>query len=196
MPEAPHDPRERSDAELVVLALREPQGYRHLMERYEPKLLRYIRRISGVVEEDAEDILQEVFIKVYQNLNDFDRALSFSSWIYRIAHNETVSHWRGRQARPPEVYVTDDDRELVELLRADVDLPATLDRSYTAEAVRGVLEHLDSKYREALVLRFLEEKSYQEMSDILRKPLGTIATLLNRAKQRFNDEVVRRNLKF
>jgi len=84
----------KEDSELVELSLKKQDYFYCLILRYQEKLLRYIRRISASSKEDAEDILQEVFMSVYKNLNDFDNSLKFSSWIYRIAHNKTVSHWR------------------------------------------------------------------------------------------------------
>ena len=69
----------KSDEDLVVLTLKNRDVFLYLMRRYEAPLLRYIRRIAGVNIEEAEDILQESFIKAYQNLNDFDPKLKFSS---------------------------------------------------------------------------------------------------------------------
>ncbi|MDD5489902.1 MAG: sigma-70 family RNA polymerase sigma factor, partial [Candidatus Moranbacteria bacterium] len=80
--------REKTDEEMVALTLKNQDYFACLVERYEPKLMRYIRRISAATQEDAEDLLQDVFVKVYRNLNDFDQKLKFSSWIYRIAHNQ------------------------------------------------------------------------------------------------------------
>ena len=91
--EISEDLREKTDEELVALALKDPQVYASIMERYEEKLLRYIMRISVNSKEDAEDVLQDVFLSAYKNLNDFDQDLKFSSWIYRIAHNKVISHF-------------------------------------------------------------------------------------------------------
>src|SRR5665648_188700 len=79
-----------TDNELVKLSLDNPDHFFCLTKRYESKLLRYIMRISKFSHEDAEDVLQDVFIKTYYNLNEFDSELKFSSWIYRIAHNQTI----------------------------------------------------------------------------------------------------------
>ena len=89
-----NDCNEKNDEELVALALKNQDFFACLVERYEPKLMRYVRRISAATQEDAEDLLQEIFVKVYRNLNDFDPDLKFSSWIYRIAHNQVISYWR------------------------------------------------------------------------------------------------------
>jgi RNA polymerase sigma-70 factor (ECF subfamily) len=134
--------------------------------------------------------LQEVFIKVYRNLNDFDQSLKFSSWIYRIAHNEVISHYRKMKSRP-KLITTDNDEWLKTIAGSD-DLEKELERKFTSEEIRNILSKIDAKYREVLVLRFLEEKDYKEISDILEKPMGTVATLINRAKKQFKSESLNR----
>ena len=171
-----------TDEELVALSLEYRQSFVELIERYERKMIQYILRISNVSYQDAEDIAQEVFIKVYTNLHDFDPHLKFSSWIYRIAHNEMISHYRKRQARPQHES-TDIDDEAVERIVADWNVAKIVDTKLLSEQVQQALGKLDVKYREILVLRYIEDKSYEEISDILRKPPGTVATLLHRAKQ-------------
>lgn len=178
----------KSDEEVVRRVLVESSHYLCLMKRYEKRLLRYIIRLSGLGQDDAEDILQEVFIKVYKNLNDFDTALSFSSWIYRITRNETVSNFRKRSARPATIRVEDNDL-LLERIVADDNLVESIDKSYARDVILAAIGRLDQKYREVLMLRFIEEKNYQEMADILEKPEGTIATLINRAKDRLKKEM-------
>ena len=85
---------EKSDEEWAYLTA-ENQGYfLCIMKKYEIPLKRYVGRISNFSQEEIEDILQEVFIKVYQNINDFDDSLKFSSWIYRITHNHVISKFR------------------------------------------------------------------------------------------------------
>jgi len=65
-----------------------------VVEKYEQKLMKYILRITSVDKEDAENILQEVFIKAYRNINSYNAKYSFSSWIYRIAHNHSLDFYR------------------------------------------------------------------------------------------------------
>ncbi len=179
---------EFKDDELVKLSLENQDYFYCLILRYEDKLLRYIRRISSSSKEDAEDILQEIFISVYKNLNDFDSNLKFSSWIYRIAHNKTVSHWRKIQSRPKTVSGDDEDNNLFDFIAGDDDLLKSLEQKCSAKQIRKIIFNLDDKYREVLVLRFLEDKDYKEISDILKKPMGTVATLINRAKKKFVEE--------
>lgn len=182
----------KTDAELAELVSIDREAYGFLMRRYEGRLLGYLRRLSNIRHEDAEDILQEVFIKAYLNLNSFDRRLKFSSWIYRIAHNEAVSHWRRNKNRPQPLLTEDEDAaaEMAAKLSVDPELAEQFDRTQTAEAVRAAIAGLDDKYRDILILRYLEEKDYAEISDILCKPMGTVATLLNRAKQALRLAVV------
>ena len=173
---------ELDDAELVRLSLADPDRFSYIISRYQEKLARYIRRLGAIGTEDVEDILQEVFLKVYLNLNDFNPDLKFSSWIYRIAHNQVISHFRKRQARP-EAHSLPIDSEGLQLLADDMALDRQSDVHLRQEVILAALQQIDSRYREILILKFFEDKSYQEISDILKKPAGTVASLLNRAKK-------------
>lgn len=183
---------EMTDEQLVELVLKDENAYAILVERYEEKLARYVMRISGGSKEDVEDTLQDVFISAYKNLNDFDQDLKFSSWIYRIAHNKVISHFRKITARPKTV-TYEGDNQLLNILASNDDLVRDLERKYTGEEVRAVLEKMDERYREVLVLKFLEEKDYKEISDILEKPMGTVATLISRAKKQFKEKSINCN---
>lgn len=180
--------KEKKDEELVAMTLKDENFYAVLIERYEEKLARYISRISGGSKEDVEDVLQDVFISAYINLNDFDQDLKFSSWIYRISHNKVISHFRKITARPKTV-TYEGDLQLLNILASEEDLVKDLEKKYTATEVRGILDSMDSQYKEVLMLKFLEEKDYKEISDILEKPMGTVATLINRAKKQFKEKV-------
>ena len=184
----PHQASSASDVELVKLSLSDQDNFLYLVNRYQGRLLSYIRRLTNIKPEDAEDILQEVFIKVYLNLNDFKEDLKFSSWIYRIAHNQVISNYRKLKARP-EGYLLPLEDWATANLAAELDIAADLDKRLLRENIMKVLAALDVKYREILILKFLEEKSYQEISDILRKPAGTIASLIFKAKEEFRREM-------
>ncbi len=175
----------KTDAELVKLTLANQDNFLYLIKRYEAKLLAYIFRISNFSREEAEDVLQDVFIKVYENLNDFDTDLKFSSWIYRIARNQTISQYRRNKARPKTVSLETENDVLK--LAAKLDIEKEVDIKYLRTNIEGVLSQLDRRYREVLVLKFLEEKDYKEISDILEKPMGTVATLIRRAKEKFRE---------
>ena len=178
------------DAELVKLTLEDQENFLYLVNRYKDKLLSYIRRLTNSGVEEAEDILQEVFIKVYLNLNDFNSDLKFSSWIYRITHNQVISQHRKIKARP-EGYAVDLDDQAVRNLAADINIVADADLAILKEQIKKVLKNLSAKHKEILILKFLEDKSYQEISDILKKPAGTIASTLSKAKEEFKKELVK-----
>lgn len=179
----PPDPKlnEKSDEELVRGTLCESSTYAHLMARYETKLLRYICRIASFSREEAEDVLQETFIKAYRNLNDFDQSLKFSSWIYRITHNEAINALRTRNRFPQTIETAEGD-PLVERLADSLDLEHAFDQKLRHKRVMDALESLDQKYRDVLILKFLEEKSYEEIADVLAKPMGTVGTLIKRGR--------------
>ncbi len=179
------DLAQKTDEEIVNLVLQDEENFLYLMDRYNGRLLRYIKRISGLNAEDAEDILQEVYIKVFKNLNDFDGSLKFSSWIYRITRNHVISNFRRLKSRPQSVNI---ESGLLENIAGEIDIEKQADADYVKQTVKKALEKLDIKYREVLVLKFLEEYDYKEISDILKKPMGTVATLINRAKKKFKDE--------
>ncbi len=183
---------EKNDQELVKLALGNQEYYGYLIQRYQDKLKRYITRLSGGRQEDANDILQDVFIKVYKNLNDFDLDLKFSSWIYRIAHNETITFLR-KINRRPTTYNFELDAVLVKNLKAElnVDVEKEIDQKIMAEDVSKIISSLDKKYQDVLLLRYMEDKDYSEISDILKKPPGTVATLLRQAKDQFKKEIAK-----
>lgn len=172
-----------SDEEVVRMTLKDPNQYGLLVERYEAKLKRYITRLGVRVPDDQLDVLQEIFIKAYRNLNSFDSSFSFSSWIYRIAHNEAISWFRKKNVRPEGHLVAEAD-ELLSFLSASNELPdVSFDQTINAGEIGRALDELDEKYREPLILRFFEHKEYDEISDILQIPIGSVGTLLHRGKK-------------
>jgi RNA polymerase sigma-70 factor (ECF subfamily) len=173
-----------TDQELVTTALSDRNAFSGIVHRYEAPMRRYIRRLGCADDDDVDDVLQEIFIKVFKNLNDYDSSLKFSSWLYRIAHNETVSFFRKKSARPSVLPLsTEDAGEFFAQLADEEDFVELAHKRDDARIVHNILFVLNSKYREILVLRFLEEKSYTEISDILKIPEGTVATLINRGKK-------------
>lgn len=184
----------RADEEIVGDALVHKEAFALLVHRYQERLARYLRRLGVLRREDTEDILQNVFLKTYRNLNEFDRRLKFSSWIYRITHNQVISQHRRLKARP-EGYSVNIEDAAARNLAADIDIMAGADAHILQAKVNQILSQLDDKYREILVLKFLEEKNYQEISDIIKKPLGTVASMMNKAKQKFKQESVKQDWK-
>jgi RNA polymerase sigma-70 factor (ECF subfamily) len=176
------------DKELVAAALRDRNAFAQIVRRYEAPLARYVQRLLGGTGQSAEDVLQDVFLKVYVNLNDYDRTRAFGPWIYRIAHNEAMSFLRRRSG---EAYVISGEEGMLLLDRALDGFSAldALDRSRIEAAIRKAIGGLDLRYRDALLLRFLEEKSYEEVADILEIPMGTVATLIDRGRKRLRQSL-------
>jgi RNA polymerase sigma-70 factor (ECF subfamily) len=175
-----------TDEQLASIAITNHDAFGTLITRYEKKLYRYIRRITNASHEESEDILQEVFLKTYRYLNNFDPKLSFSSWIYRIAHNETISHFRKRSVRPQTIREEDGDMYLKHI-ETDLDIIDAIDQRILRTALDATLRKLGAKYKDVLILRYLEEKSYEEISDILKIPVKTVGTRLNRAKKKMKE---------
>jgi len=178
---------QKTDAQLVLLSLKNQEYYYCLMKRYELPLMNYIRKLSGFGQSDVEDILQEVFILAYQNLNDYNDDFKFTSWLYRIAHNHTISFFRKKNKSNQDV--SWDEKDLEQLIQSDFDIEHNLLQKNDYHNLLQSIETLPLKYKEVLLLRFIEGKDYQQISDILRKPIGTIGTLINRAKKMLLREI-------
>lgn len=177
--------RSLNDSDLVEMIIDgNPRAYREIEKRYEKKLASYIYRLVGNREE-AEDVLQNVFIKVYNNIEKYDMKRKFSSWIYRIAHNEAVNFLKKKTRKKlvswEDVVSTEDQ------LKANDDLPSPNDlwiKKEINKEVRDALKKLPPKYRQILVMRYDEEKSYLEIGKVLGKPVNTVGTLISRAKNK------------
>lgn len=172
-----------SDEEIVAKTLLDKAFFEHIVLRYEDKLSRYIWRLGIHNEDDRADVLQNIFIKVYKNLYGFDTELSFSSWVYRIAHNEAISFYRRKRVRP-EGHLVDNQEDLIGLISSpEENAEKHFDMRVNAQEVSRAFAHIDQKYRDALILRFFEHKEYEEISDILKIPPGTVGTLIHRGKK-------------
>ncbi len=173
---------ELSDEQIVVKVRSENKElYSEIIQRYQGKLSHYLRKFIHDRDE-LEDVLQAVFIKTYENLYGFDEQRKFSSWIYRIAHNEAVNHIK----KYSRISVSVD--ELEPLLKDEkVDLPQGVDNELLRQRVEEGLSHMKDKYREALILCFFEQRSYEEMSEILRVPINTVGTLISRGKKQLQE---------
>jgi RNA polymerase sigma-70 factor (ECF subfamily) len=163
-----------SDEVLVVKVRKENKDlYEEIVNRYQSKLLRYATYLISD-EVKAADVVQEAFIKAYINLNGFNKNRKFSSWIYRIVHNEAMNEVKKYHKESP----IDKDMDW----SSSIDLEDEFDKKKIAEMVRKCLYDMPILYSEPLVLYFIEDYSYDDISDILRLPIGTVGTRINRAK--------------
>ena len=150
-----------------------------VLERFQDKVFRlacaFLRN-----ETDAEDVTQEIFLRIWRALPGYHGAASLSTWIYTISRNTCLTELRKRASRPT-----------VSLHESDME-PALekLPELHTADPVHGVeadirvmLDRLPEKYRQVITLFYLEEKSYEEVASALALPIGTVKTFLHRAKR-------------
>ncbi len=167
-----------SDEKLVDLVRRKDKNlYRELVKRYQDRLLRYANYLLNRFEE-AEDVVQNALVKAYINLNSFDIKRKFSSWIYRIVHNEAVNLIKKKRR---EVSL-DKNEFLLDSLTDDTNIELDFEKKELKKLTQKSLDKLPVKYREPMALFFLEDKSYKEISDILRLPMGTVSIRLSRGK--------------
>lgn len=183
------------DEELVPLILKDKGLFGVLIERYEAKLKRYITRLGVRNPDDQLDVMQEIFLKVYKNLNGFDTKLSFSSWIYRIAHNEAISWYRKLKVRPEGHLVADSDEVLSFVAHKDMQADVAFDSKLDAKALNAALSEIEPKYREVIVLRYFEHKEYEDIADILKMPVGSVGTLLHRGKKQLQNVLKKQKLR-
>lgn len=174
-----------TDEEVLKRSLTDKHFFAYIIERYEHKLRTYIGRKSHASLADQDDLLQNIFIKVYKNMKEFDSSLRFSSWIYRITYHEMID-WYRKKKREPQVSFDADETILASLTAPDDSSTHALHEEQKI-LLKNALETLDKKYQDIIELRFYEEKSYEEIADILQIPPGTVAIHLNRAKKILKD---------
>jgi len=168
-----------SDEELVErVRTKDNELYVEIVKRYQQKLYRYLKYLTNNSSE-AEDIVQDVFIKTYKNLFDFNTRKKFSSWIYRIAHNEGINFIKARKGRK-QISLEDLDSPLMDNNNS---INENLTRKEIQKYVKECLNELEPKYREPLILYYFDDKSYKEISDILRIPIKTVGTFIFRGKK-------------
>lgn len=185
---------ELSDEALIIECKKDPKHFAVLVDRYVPKLTRYIRRRSAASNNDIEDLLQNIFVKVYRNINEYNTSLLFSSWIYRISHNEMID-WYRREKRRATLSLDDENQDILSKLMTEEDHTTRFSNEEQKQFIVTVLNSLDDKYKEILLLRFFEEKSYEEIADILKIPAGTVAVRINRAKKQLQKQLEKHGTK-
>lgn len=183
---------QKTDEEIAELVPENKECFVVLVRRYEDKMVRYVRRICWSNQMGVEDVVQNIFIKVYVNINSLKKGQKFSSWIYRIAHNESIDYWRKNKKHSVNISL-EENVDFFSYLANDEDIFKNIADQGNAERIQKVLQELPIKYREVLTLRYLEEKNYEEMSDILKKPVATVGTLIRRAKDKLKIIIEKQN---
>lgn len=169
------------DEELVAAVQRgEQEAFAHIIQRFQGKIFAYIRRLINH-EEEATDITQEVFMKAYRHMHTVDTDRKFSSWLYRIAHNESVN-WLKKKTRA-KVESLEAHMEAGHQVASKEDVAENFVREQDQKRMRKAIAALPAKYREVMDRRYLQQQSYSEISEAMGKPVNTVGTLINRAKK-------------
>ncbi len=177
MPEEPQVPTDEALAASVQK--NDHDAFATLMDRYQPKLLRYGRRFLAQ-KEPIDDAVQDIFLKMYQNIKSYDAARPFAPWIYRIAHNTFANELRRKSRKP---LITLDLDTLSAHTAYEIDPAGEEEQRQMQEFINRGLDALPPHYREVVVLHYLEGLGYQEIGDVLHVPTGTVGIRLYRARQ-------------
>jgi len=169
----------KTDEEIAVKVQKgESEQFGELVSRYEQKMMRYAHKfLFGY--HDAEDVVQDVFLKAYVNIQGFDATRKFSSWLYRIAHNEFINAIKKRGREPLPFF--DPDTVFPHPIAPD-DPTKDVNDKQMAEILNKCLDKLDPKYRETLVLYYFEDLDYESIAEVLQIPKSTVGVRLSRGK--------------
>lgn len=194
VPETPAAPARRAPppeaAEDARLCARVAEGdeaaFAALVERYQHRIFGFCARMLGGDRAEAEDLAQDVFLTVYRNAGEFRGDCAFSTWLFRIAKNQTLNRIkylerRGRSARRSEGEAPDE--RIARLVDPDARSPDdAMAEQQTARMVQEAIDELHEEHRAVVVLRDLEDLSYEEISEMTGLPLGTVKSRIHRAR--------------
>jgi RNA polymerase sigma-70 factor, ECF subfamily len=191
MAAASPEPAPRSDEELVAWILKGHQeAFAEVVGRYQDRLVSFIHRMLRDLDA-AHDLSQEVFLRVHGNLDRFDPAYKFSTWIFRVAHNLAIDEIRKRRVRLVSLQRGESDEEGYEW-----DLPSTgrspyqeLRNEERGAAIQTAIDALPWDYRELILLRHFGELSYEEIAELKGMPLGTVKNKLFRGRQMLKERL-------
>ncbi|MCG3158043.1 MAG: ECF RNA polymerase sigma factor SigW [bacterium] len=164
-------------------------AYEEIVRRYKDQLLNFVFRFLNNHEE-AEDVVQETFLRVYRNRFAYTRIAKFSTWIYTIAGNLARTELRRRKRRRffslSDMGLEDRDYEISdEVFNPETQANSTLGE----ELIQREISKLSPKFREVIILRDVQELSYEEISKIIRVPIGTVKSRVNRARLRLQNRL-------
>ena len=162
----------------------EPEAYRKLYNEYVQKIGRIAKSYIGV--DDVEDVIQEVFMKVYKNIRKFRGDSALSTWIYRIAVNvckDMLLKKRKKREILTSFGLEEDEKAMPEPVE-EMQPTDELLREVSAEEIRRAIESLSEEDRLLITLREIEEMSYSDMANVVGKPVGTIKSRLHYARER------------
>jgi RNA polymerase sigma-70 factor (ECF subfamily) len=183
-----------SDQQVVVFAQEgREDAYRELIKRYERPVFSLIYRMVRD-NETAEDLAQETFIKVLNNIDRYRPEFKFSSWLFKIANNITIDHLRRRQIDTisiegsPDAVTAERARATSVTVTSGGESPLEeLESKELGAAIEKAIARLRPEYRACIILRHVEDYSYDEIAEIVKLPLGTVKTYIHRARQELRE---------
>jgi len=165
------------------LRRRDPDLLDRLIEQYQHRLLRYLVYLTGR-RELAEDLFQETWIRVLERGHQFNDKFAFSTWLFTVARNLAIDHMRRKQPASLDGLMNDsDDANAASFDVPETGRPSAFDTTLQheqSEHIAAGMQHLPAEYREALVLRFQEGMSLEEIATVARVPLGTVKSRIYR----------------
>lgn len=164
-------------------------AYELIVKRYKDQLLNFVFRFLAN-EEEAQDVVQETFLRVYRNRFAYTRVAKFSTWIYTIAGNLARTELRRRKRRRlfsiSDMGLEDRDYEISD---EGFNPETHVDSALQEEIIQREISKLSPKFREVIILRDVQELSYEEISKIIRVPIGTVKSRVNRARLRLQNRL-------
>lgn len=180
------------DQQLIAAVLEgDQESFGDLVERYQGRLVNYLFRLLWNVEE-AQDLAQEVFFKVYQALDRYDARYKFSTWLFRVAQNAAIDKIRKRRLQLVSMDGSGDPDSGGRTWEFPSDRPGPyrdLRNRERGEAIQVAIDQLPWEYRELIVLRHFGELSYDEIASLKKMPLGTVKNKLFRGRQMIKDKL-------
>lgn len=156
-----------------------------LMKKYHQPLYFHVLRMVHY-RDLIEDLLQEIFAKAFDNIHSFNPTYAFSTWLYRIATNHTIDHLRKKRLRTmslDEPIQTKDGEMKLEVADDSEHTDEGIQYKQRAKIIREAIDLLPPRYKEVIQMRHMEEKSYQEIAEMLELPLGTVKAHIFRARE-------------
>lgn len=189
----------REDDLLVKKAIGgDETAYKELVNKYEQQLFYHILKMVKN-REQIEDLVQESFVKAFDNLNSYSTNYAFSTWLYRIATNHTIDYLRKKKLQTlsiDEPVKTRDGEMQMQLPDESAGTDRRIIRQQRQKMVQKAIADLPDKYRKVIEMRHMEEKSYQEIADVLDLPLGTVKAHIFRARELLYKELKDKREKF
>lgn len=182
----------QEDYDLVERAkANEQAAFARLLEKYQKPLYYHINKIVHD-KEILDDLIQEIFLKAFDNIHSFDASYAFSTWLYRIATNHSIDYLRKKKLRTlsiDEPYQTKDGELTLEIPDEGSEADETILKQERAAIILDAISNLPERYEKIIRLRHMEEKSYQEIAGIMDLPLGTVKAHIFRARELLNKQL-------